>query len=118
MFDQGTQSILIDHYDPIRRDLLAMTFVHESTHAYLLSKGLKYEDNPRRHEEICLKEEYRSIQRIMSASPDFSNEQREEYLNKWRDYFKACMESKWWELEKRELLRVEALKNLHKRLSD
>jgi len=115
-FDRNTRSILINDYDRNRRDLLAMSFVHESTHAYLHSKGLRYEDNPRRHEEICLKEEYRSITRIVSASPAFTDEQRVETLVQWRDYFTNCMKSEWWMADKQDLVRVEALRNLHNRI--
>ncbi len=115
-FDHISWSILINNYDPARPDLLAITFVHESTHAYLRSKGLCHNDNPRRHEEICLKEEFRSIKRIMTASSAFTEDQRIEALQQWQDYFKAAMESEWWKPEKRDLVIADALRNLHKRI--
>lgn len=117
-FEPLTKSIIINDYNPERRDLLAIALVHESTHAYLRAKGIPYQDYPRRHEAACLKEEYRSVKRIMRASHWISDEQRRELLTRWKEYLRARTALEWWKPDRRELARLGALRNLSKRISE
>jgi hypothetical protein len=112
-FEPATLSCVIKSYSPDRTDSLALAFVHESTHAYLFSRGLRYSNDPRRHEALCVKEEFRSIKRMsMTRWPGLSNENREKWLKQWADYFEAEMKSEWWELHQRDRAAIETITKL------
>jgi len=121
-FSKCSESCFLDHFNSARQDAFAADLVHEATHGYLLAKGLSYDANRRRHEQICLKEEQRSAERLFAGTnAHLPEEQREawrrEWRSQWKIYFKTCMETEWWTPHKRDQARLDAIRNLHKKIT-
>lgn len=64
-------------------DLLAMTLVHEATHAHLMARGIPYsEENRERIERICVKAEVR-LARLLPNSSDLEAFALEKLQRQW-----------------------------------
>lgn len=97
-FQPDTLSCIMADSEPTTRDAVLGALVHEATHGYLTSKGLKYHCDPIRHERLCLTEEYRSAKRLFVAlNRDVTYGQADEWQRGWREYIEHALKSRWWE---------------------
>jgi hypothetical protein len=100
-FEPSVFSYVVDTFDYDKPELLAACIVHEATHGMLYSKGLKYEADKRRHETICIREEMRTVRRLVYQEyPDLTAEQWDEIDKVWENLVQKALRDEWWDLNK------------------
>src|ERR1019366_2615372 len=83
-FEASTSSYIVDSFDHNRRAEFAAECVHEATHGMLHSKGFKYEADKKRHETLCIREQFRTLRRlIFQLNPDMAEEKKQEMVREW-----------------------------------
>jgi len=75
----------------------ASEIVHEATHAYLQSRGYRYDHRSRKHhEQICTRQQLAFIMRVIQSQDHISPAQQEDLIRQWKEWFQQQLASEWW----------------------
>ncbi len=111
-FYPALSAFIVDSFPKDNPQFFAAQIVHETTHAYLESKGLRYTPKTReRHEMICLNQQKYFIKRAVLRNESLSEEERKEVLAQWDQWFQEELNSHWWEPHKMRLRQMDRLRD-------
>jgi len=107
---------MLDLSDCSERAHIAAALVHESTHGWLLKRGLAYKgDAIRRHERIALGEELRFLKRTV-RSLMLTESERSIRLRELESWARESLKSEWYSPEGQRDFKWRGVKKLVKSL--
>ncbi len=100
-FQGANSSFIVDSFDYSRASSFAAEIVHEATHGLLDSRGFRYETDKRRHETICIREQFRTARRLIyKLNPDLTAETKNEMVGAWKTWMETALQDEWWDPHK------------------
>ena len=105
------------HKPPDDAAFFASEIVHETTHAYLIDRGFRYNKNAReRHERLCTKEQLNFIIKTINSQEHMPHSQKDELIRQWRTWFEERLASGWWHDKNVRKDRIVALREMLREL--
>jgi len=98
-FESSTFSYLVDSFAECTPAQFASAIVHEATHGMLYVRGFKYDGHQKQHEVICIREQGRTIRRLVDQLiPDMTADKKEEWERACESWMETSLRSEWWNM--------------------